>query len=59
VVTGILTWMDGGTDACADGGRDQHAVLIDGSTLDWMERVMGDTCREYVLEHHEYARCWD
>jgi len=59
VIVGILTWMDGGTEACSNGGRDQYAIAFNPSLLNWIEGVINDTCHEFVVEGHEYARCWD
>jgi len=59
VVVGIMTDMDGGTDACADGGREQMALAVDANTLEWIEDEMNYTCHQYSENQHEYARCWD
>jgi len=59
VITGILTWAKGGTEACADGGREQAAEILTSRSIEWIEDIINDTCHYYVVEHHEYVRCWD
>jgi len=59
VVTGILYWSWGGTPACDPGGKNRDVTRLGDWILPWIEEVTGDTCHEFTVDGHPYARCWD